>query len=103
MPEHGTWWIVLLVAVALISAFSAYARHVRYTARVQRAAEAIVLAAPGRDRFSRPTMTRRVLWMRIATGSVDIRIVSRKYERTYPASLCQPSVGSSTREKATRT
>ena len=38
-------WIALVVAVALISACVACVRHVRYTARVRRAAETIRLAA----------------------------------------------------------
>jgi hypothetical protein len=45
MPEHGTWWIVLLIAVAPIAACLACARHARYAARVRRAAETIRLAA----------------------------------------------------------
>jgi hypothetical protein len=44
MLEHGSWWIGFVVA-ALSGACLAYARHLRYVARVQRAAETIRLAA----------------------------------------------------------
>jgi hypothetical protein len=45
MPTHEIGWIGLVAAVALICAGLVYARHVRYTARLQRAAETIRLAA----------------------------------------------------------
>lgn len=44
MPQHETFWIVLVAAVAVVGAFFAYARHAFYAARVQRASEMIRLA-----------------------------------------------------------
>src|SRR5262245_10643620 len=45
MPMLQLRWIVLVAAVALISACVAYVRRVRYTARVQLAAETARLAS----------------------------------------------------------
>jgi hypothetical protein len=45
MPTLEIRWIVLVVAITLISACVACVRHARYTARVQRATETIRLAA----------------------------------------------------------
>jgi hypothetical protein len=45
MPKYEIEWIIVVAAVALIAACLAYARHTLHTARVQRAAETIRLAA----------------------------------------------------------